>query len=162
MKLVISLFFIVFATLFFTSFAFFTPLRSQTSQTLIRNKSALHVERLGGFGEDLVEKVDKALINSASNNQVSERDIKDLLTELNLTIRVVENDLRELKYYENALSNLLQGKASNFGDTTEEAQTLKETLEAIARAFSTGEKNDFPALSMAVGFSGDPHPKRQR
>lgn len=161
MKSVISLFFIVFATLFFTSFAFFTPLRSQTSQTLIRNKSALHVERLGGFGEDLVEKVDKALINSASSKEVSEKDVKDLLTELNLTIRVVENDLRELKYYENALSTLLQGKSFSFTDNnSEEAQTLKNTLEAIARAFSTGEKNDFPALSMAVGFSGDPNRRK--
>jgi len=161
MKSVISLFFIVFATLFFTSFAFLTPLRSQTSQTLIRNKSALHVERLGGFGEDLVEKVDKALINSASSKEVSEKDVKDLLTELNLTIRVVENDLRELKYYENALSTLLQGKSFSFTDNnSEEAQTLKNTLEAIARAFSTGEKNDFPALSMAVGFSGDPNRRK--
>jgi len=49
----------------------------------------------------------------------------------------------------------------NFGDdNTEEAQTLKDTLEAIARAFSTGEKNDFPALSMAVGFSGDLYRKQ--
>ena len=55
----------------------------------------------------------------------------------------------------------LQRKKMNFGDdNTEEAQTLKDTLEAIARAFSTGEKNDFPALSMAVGFSGDLYRKK--
>jgi len=161
MKSVISLFIIIFASLFFSSFAFLSPLHSQTSQTLIRNKSVLHVERLGGFGEDLVEKVDKALINSASRKEVSEKDVKDLLAELNLTIRVVENDLRELKYYENALSTLLQGKSFSFiDDNSEEAQTLKNTLEAIARAFSTGEKNDFPALSMAVGFSGDPNRRK--
>jgi len=152
--------FVLFISFFSRYFAFLTPHPFKSIEG--RLKKAIYVERLGGFGEDLVEKVDKALINSASSKQVSEQDIKDLLTELNLTIRVVENDLRELKYYENALSNLLQGKASDFGENTEEAQTLRNTLEAIARAFSTGEKNDFPALSMAVGFSGDPNPKRQR
>jgi hypothetical protein len=161
MKFLTNLFFIIFVSFLANSFAFLSPQPYQSVQRRLKNKSIVYVERLGGFGQDLVEKVDKALINSSSSKEISEQDVKDLLTELNLTIRVVENDLRELKYYENALSSLLQGKKMNFGDdNTEEAQTLKDTLEAIARAFSTGEKNDFPALSMAVGFSGDLYRKK--
>lgn len=128
-----------------------------SSQT--KGNSLLHVERLGGFGEDLVEKVDKALINSSSKQEISEEDIKDLLSQLSLTIRVVENDLRELKYYEKALSQLSTGQSVVLLSDEEDAKSLKKTLEAIARAFSTGGKNDFPALSMAVGFSGNPYRK---
>lgn len=96
-----------------------------SSQT--KSNSLLQVERLGGFGEDLVEKVDKALITSSSKQAISEEDIKDLLSQLSLTIRVVENDLRELKYYEKALSQLSTGQPVLLSLEDEDGKTFKET-----------------------------------